>query len=237
MRSIEDLGLLKMDLLGLNTLGAIEDTLTAIERSSGERPDLVALPLDDEPTYAMLARGDSTGVFQFGSEGMRESLREVKPTDFDDLVALVALYRPGAMDLIPAYARGKRNPETVTYAHERLRPILKRTHGLVIYQEQVMEIAVNLAGFSGARADDLRKALGKKNHERLAALKTEFVAGCRGMRLNDDLAEVVWADNERATDHAFNRSHAACYALLAYRTAWLKASFPDELTNALTSGA
>ncbi len=100
-----------------------------------------------------------------------------------------------------------------------------------------MQIAMELAGFSGARADDLRKALGKKNHERLAALKTEFVAGCRVMRLNDDLAEVVWADNERATDHAFNRSHAACYALLAYRTAWLNASFPDELTNALTSGA
>ncbi len=236
MRSIEDLGLLKMDLLGLNTLGAIEDTLTAIERSSGERPDLAALPLDDEPTYAMLARGDSAGVFQFEAERVREALREVKPTDFDDLVALVALYHPGAMDLIPAYAQGKRNPKAVIYANDRLRPILKRTHGLVLYQEQTMQIAMELAGFTGARADDLRKALGKKNHERLAALKTEFVAGCRGMRLNDDVAEIVWADNECASDYAFNRSHAVCYTLIAYRTAWLKASFPDELTNALTSG-
>jgi len=232
MRSIEDLGLLKMDLLGLNTLGAIEDTLTAIECSSGERPDLAALPLDDEPTYAMLARGDSAGVFRFEAEGVREALREVRPTEFDDLVALVALYRPGAMDQISAYARGKRNPDTVGYADERLRPILERTHGLVLYQEQIMQIATELASFSGARADDLRKALGKKNHERLAALKTEFVAGFRGMRLNNDVAESVWAENERASDHAFNRSHAVCYTLIAYRTAWFKVNFPEAFAEA-----
>ncbi len=233
MRFIEDLGLLKMDLLGLNVLDEIEVALDRIERSSGERPDLTALPLDDEPTYEMLASGDSRGVFQFESEGMREALRKVQPTEFDDLVALVALYPPGAVDLIPTYAERKREPKNVTYLDERLRPILATTHGLVLYQEQVMRTAMELAGFSGARADDLRKALGKKSREKLAALKPEYVGGCRRMRLEDEVIEILWSENERASDHLFNRSHAACYALISYRTAWLKANFPNAYSDAV----
>ncbi len=231
MRFVEDLGLLKVDLLGLNVLDAIEVALDRIERSSGERPDMTALPLDDEPTYEMLARSDSAGVFQFESKGMREALMKVRPTEFDDLVALVALYRPGASDLIPAYARGKRNPETATYADERLRPILERTYGLVLYQEQIMQIAMALASFSGGRADDLRKALGKKNREKLAALNPDFLRGCRAMGLEEDIAEVLCAGIERVTDHSFNRSHATTYTLITYRMAWLKANFPAEFTS------
>ncbi len=228
MGCIEDLGLLKMDLLGLNVLDAIEDALDVIERSSGERPDLAALPLDDEPTYALLARGDSAGVFQFDSEGMREALKKVRPTECNDLVALVALYRPGASELISAFAERKADPTKVIYPDERLRPILVGTYGLILYQEQTMRIAMELAGFSGAKADDLRKAFGKKNREKLAALKPEFADGCRGVGVKDDVIEFLWEENERATDWSFNRSHAACYALIAYRSAWLKANFPTE---------
>ena len=163
MKPVEELGLLKMDFLGLRNLDVIEDALDIIERSSGQRPDMTSLPLDDAKTYEMMARGDSVGVFQFESEGMQSALRQVKPTEFDDLVALVALYRPGAMDQIPAYARGKRNPDAVTVPDERLAPIIGSTYGVILYQEQAMQISKELAGFSGAKADDLRKAIGKKN--------------------------------------------------------------------------
>ena len=157
----------------------IEDALDIIERSSGERPDMTTLPLDDGRTYEMLARGDSTGVFQFESEGMREALKKVRPDEFNDLVALNALYRPGAMDQIPVYAKGKHNPEPISYPDERLRPILESSNGVILYQEQAMQISKELAGFSGAKADDLRKAIGKKNRQAMAALKPEFVEGCR----------------------------------------------------------
>ena len=179
MKPIEEIGLLKMDFLGLRNLDVIEDALTIIERSTGSRIDMATLPLDDEKTYAMMARGDAIGVFQFESEGMREALKKVQPTEFEDLVALVALYRPGAMDQIPTYARGKRNPDSITYLDDRLRPITEATKGVILYQEQSMQIAKSLAGFSGPRADDLRKAIGKKNREAMAQLKPEFVAGCR----------------------------------------------------------
>ncbi|MFL5862393.1 MAG: DNA polymerase III subunit alpha, partial [Solirubrobacteraceae bacterium] len=145
MKPVEQLGLLKMDFLGLRNLDVIEDALDIVERSTGERPDMSTLPLDHAPTYEMLAQGDSIGVFQFESEGMREALKKVRPTEFDDLVALVALYRPGAMDQIPTYARGKRDPEAITYADERLRPILESTKGVILYQEQAMQIAKELA--------------------------------------------------------------------------------------------
>ncbi|MFL5816641.1 MAG: DNA polymerase III subunit alpha, partial [Conexibacter sp.] len=168
MKPVEELGLLKMDFLGLRNLDVIEDALDIVERSSGERPDMTTLPLDDAKTYAMLAAGDSIGVFQFESEGMREALKKVRPTEFEDLVALVALYRPGAMDQIPTYARGKRDPDSVTYLDDRLRPIVESTKGVILYQEQAMQIAKSLAGFSGPKADDLRKAIGKKNREAMA---------------------------------------------------------------------
>jgi DNA polymerase-3 subunit alpha len=235
MKPVEELGLLKMDFLGLRNLDVIEDSLDIIERSTGERPDMTTLPLDDQKSFDMLAAGDSIGVFQFESEGMREALQKVRPTEFDDLVALVALYRPGAMDQIGTYARGKREPESVVFADERLRPIVESTKGVILYQEQAMQIAKSLAGFSGAKADDLRKAIGKKNREAMAKLKPEFFEGCRASGTQEQVIEQLWATNEKSADYSFNKSHAACYALIAYRTAWLKANYPAEYMAALIS--
>jgi DNA polymerase III subunit alpha len=235
MKPIEEIGLLKMDFLGLRNLDVIEDALDIIERSAGERPDMTALPLDDAGTYEMLARGDSIGVFQFESEGMREALKKVRPDEFNDLVALGALYRPGAMDQIPVYAKGKRNPEAISYPDERLAPILESSKGVILYQEQAMQISKELAGFSGAKADDLRKAIGKKNRQAMAALKPEFVEGCRASGTSPAVIDLLWQTNEKSADYSFNKSHAACYALIAYRTAWLKANYPAEYMAALIS--
>src|SRR2546421_9853896 len=235
MKPIEEIGLLKMDFLGLRNLDVIEDALDIIERSTGERPDMTTLPLDDEKTYAMMARGDSVGVFQFESEGMRETLKKVKPSELEHLIALNALYRPGPMEQIPAYTRGKHNPESVTYPDERLRPILESTNGVIVYQEQAMQISKTIAGFSGAKADDLRKAIGKKNREAMAKLKPEFFAGCRASGTSEHVIEQLWTANERSADYSFNKSHSACYALIAYRTAWLKANYPAEYMAALIS--
>ncbi len=242
MKPIEAIGILKMDFLGLRNLDVIEDALDIIERSSGGadgeavgRPDMTTLPLDDARTYEMLACGDSTGVFQFESEGMREALKKVRPDEFNDLVALVALYRPGAMDQIPVYAKGKRNPQAISYPDERLRAILESSKGVILYQEQAMQISKELAGFSGAKADDLRKAIGKKNREAMAALKPEFVEGCRASGTASEVIDLLWQTNEKSADYSFNKSHAACYALIAYRTAWLKANYPAEYMAALIS--
>ncbi len=242
MGPIEQIGLLKMDFLGLRNLDVIESALDIIARSTGGadgeavgRPDMTTLPLDDARVYEMLGRGDSVGVFQFESEGMREALKKVRPTEFDDLVALNALYRPGAMDQIPTYAKGKRDPESVSYPDPRLRTILEATKGVILYQEQSMQIAKELAGFSAARADDLRKAIGKKNRAKMAALKPEFVEGCRASGTSDSVIEWLWQTNERSADYSFNKSHAACYAMISYRTAWLKANYPAEYMAALIS--
>jgi DNA polymerase-3 subunit alpha len=242
MKPIEEIGILKMDFLGLRNLDVIEDALDIIERSAahtdgeaGGRPDMTTLPLDDARTYEMLARGDSTGVFQFESEGMREALKKVRPDEFNDLVALVALYRPGAMDQIPVYAKGKRNPEAISYPDERLRSILESSKGVILYQEQAMQISKELGGFSGAKADDLRKAIGKKNRAAMAALKPEFVEGCRASGTSPQVIDLLWQTNEKSADYSFNKSHAACYALIAYRTAWLKANYPAEYMAALIS--
>ncbi len=166
---------------------------------------------------------------------MQEALKKVKPTEFDDLVALVALYRPGAMDQIPTYARGKRDPNTVSIRDERLAPIIGSTYGVILYQEQSMQIATNLAGFSGAKADDLRKAIGKKNRESMAKLRPEFVSGCQANNVAPGVIDWLWETNEKSADYSFNRSHAACYALISYRTAWLKSNFPAEYMAALIS--
>ncbi len=242
MKPIEQIGLLKMDFLGLRNLDVIEDALDIIERSTGGtdgkavgRPDMTTLPLDDARTYEMLAGGDSTGVFQFESEGMREALKKVRPDEFNDLVALNALYRPGAMDQIPVYAKGKHNPQAISYADERLRPILESSKGVILYQEQAMQISKELAGFSGAKADDLRKAIGKKNRVAMSALKPDFVEGCRASGTRPEVIEFLWQTNEKSADYSFNKSHAACYALIAYRTAWLKANYPAEYMAALIS--
>ncbi|MBA3508480.1 MAG: DNA polymerase III subunit alpha, partial [Thermoleophilaceae bacterium] len=205
MKPIEELGLLKMDFLGLRNLDVIEDCLEIIEQAGGERPNMAGLPLDDSKTYEMMARGDSVGVFQFESDGMREALRKVRPNEFEDLVALVALYRPGAMRHIDTYARNKREPEEITYLDERLKPITETTYSVILYQEQSMQIAKAVAGFSGAEADDLRKAIGKKNREAMAALKTRFYEGARASGTQDRVTEDLWATNEAAADYSFNR--------------------------------
>ena len=235
MKPIEEIGLLKMDFLGLRNLDVIEDCLSIIEESTGQRPDMATLPLDDPKTFEMMARGESIGVFQFESEGMRDALRKVKPTEFEDLVALNALYRPGAMRHIDTYARNKRNPEIVTYIDERLRPITEATYSVILYQEQSMQIAKGIAGFSGAEADDLRKAIGKKNREAMAALRERFFEGARASGTQENVIAELWAVNEAAADYSFNRSHAACYGLVGYRTAWLKANYPAEYMAALIS--
>ncbi len=235
MGPIEEIGLLKMDFLGLRNLDVIEDAIEIIHRSRGIELDIGAIPMDDAKTYEMLAGGDSTGVFQFESEGMREALRKVKPTEFADIVALGALYRPGAMAYIPAYAKGKRNPGSVTYPDPRLRPITEETHGCVIYQEQLMAIAREMAGFSGAEADDLRKAVGKKKRDLMATMKDKFMAGLRESGTAPNVAADLWKLNEAAADYSFNKSHAACYGLISYRTAYLKANYPAEYMAAVIS--
>jgi DNA polymerase III subunit alpha len=235
MKPIEEIGLLKMDFLGLRNLDVIEAALDIIERSTGERPSWESVDLDDAKTYEMLARGDSVGVFQFESEGMREALRKVRPTEFEDLVALVALYRPGAMRHIDTYARNKRSPEGVVFPDERLRAITESTYGVILYQEQSMQIAKAIAGFSGPEADDLRKAIGKKQRDRMAALRDRFFEGARASGTKEEVIRALWETNEAAADYSFNKSHAACYALISYRTAWLKANYPAEYMAALIS--
>ncbi|HET8751472.1 MAG TPA: DNA polymerase III subunit alpha, partial [Gaiellaceae bacterium] len=174
-------------------------------------------------------------VFQFEGSGMREALRSIKPTVFDDLIAIGALYRPGPMAYIPVYARRKNGQEPVTYPDERLKPITASTYGICIYQEQYMEIAKQIAGFSPAEADDLRKAIGKKIHSLMASLKSKFLEGCAASGTAAGVAQQLWADMEQAQDYSFNKSHAACYALISYRTAWLRANHPREYMAALIS--
>ncbi len=235
MNDVAQLGLLKMDFLGLRNLDVIEAALEIIEKTDGLCIAIDQLPLDDAKTYAMLARGDSTGVFQFESPGMREALREVGPTRFEDLIAIVALYRPGPMQYISAYARNKKNPASVVYDHEALRPILEPTHGVTIYQEQYMAIARRVGGFSPAQADDLRKAISKKNKELMASLREPLMRGLGESGLPPAIAGKLWANFEATGDYSFNKSHAACYALISYRTAWLKANYPVEYMAALIS--
>ncbi|HEY7151693.1 MAG TPA: DNA polymerase III subunit alpha [Solirubrobacterales bacterium] len=235
MGPIEEMGLLKMDFLGLRNLDVIEDAVAIIERSRGIKVEMESIPLDDATTFEMLARGDSVGVFQLESEGMREALKQVRPTEFNDIVAIGALYRPGAMRFIPDYARGKRDPGTVRYADERLRPITEETYGCCIYQEQLMEISKQVAGFSPAEADDLRKAVGKKKRDLMATMEDKFVEGCAASGTAPAVAKDLWSLMTAAADYSFNKSHAACYALISYRTAYLKANYPAEYMAAVIS--
>jgi DNA polymerase III subunit alpha len=230
MKNVAALGLLKMDFLGLRNLDVIDK---AVELIGGL--DIGAIPLDDRKTYEMLARADAAGVFQFESSGMRDALRQVKPTEFEDLIALVALYRPGPMQYIPTYAARKNGKEPVTYIDERLRPILGDTYGICIYQEQSMQISKQLAGFSGAEAETLRYAIGKKIHDLMASLKGKFLDGCAANGVTPAVADQLWKDLEASKDYSFNKAHAACYALISYRTAWLKANHPCEYMAALIS--
>ncbi len=230
MKDIEALGLLKMDFLGLRNLDVIDKACALI----GDL-DISTIPLNDRKTYAMLAKGDAAGVFQFESSGMRDSLRLVKPTVFEDLIALVALYRPGPMSYIPSYGKRKAKQEGVSYVDKRLEPILKDTYGICIYQEQYMRIARELAGFTISEADDLRKAIGKKIRTLMDSLKDKFMDGAAEQNVTPAAAKQLWEDVEKAADYSFPKAHAACYALIAYQTAWLRANHPCEYMAALIS--
>src|SRR5438067_2645952 len=231
MWDVAEIGLLKIDFLGLRNLDVIDKAVELI----GGGLDITKIPLDDAKTYGMLARGDSIGVFQFESSGMRDALRVVRPTQFEDLIALVALYRPGPMQYIPEYAKRKNGQVPVTYIDPRLEAITGVSHGICIYQEQYLEIAKHIAGFTPAEADDLRKAIGKKIHELMASLKEKFLEGCAKSGTTPSVANQLWKDMEQSQDYSFNKAHAACYALTAYRTAWLKSNHPREYMAALIS--
>jgi DNA polymerase-3 subunit alpha len=235
MNDVEALGLLKMDFLGLRNLDVIDEAVELIAAAHASPVQIDRIPLDDPKTYEMLQRGDATGVFQFESSGMREALRQVKPTEFEDLIALVALYRPGPMGYIPVYARRKNGQEEVSYIDPRLEGITGASYGICIYQEQYLEIAKQIAGFSPGEADDLRKAIGKKIHSLMASLKEKFLEGCVASGTEPAIAQQLWKDMEQSQDYSFNKSHAACYALIAYRTAWLRANYPAQYMAALIS--
>jgi len=230
MHDVVALGLLKIDFLGLRNLDVIDKAVDLV----GDL-DLETVPLDDAKTYEMLRRGDAIGVFQFESSGMREALRQVKPTNFDDLVALVALYRPGPMQYIPAYAKRKNGQEAISYIDPRLEPITGDSFGICIYQEQYMRIAKEIAGFTPAEAETLRYAIGKKVHELMASLEGKFREGCAASGTSDGVTQQLWNDMQQSKDYSFNKAHAACYALIAYRTAYLKAHYPAEYMAALIS--
>ncbi|MDX6493510.1 MAG: polymerase subunit alpha, partial [Gaiellaceae bacterium] len=227
---VDAMGLLKIDFLGLRNLDVIDKTVELVGNL-----DIANLPLDDRKTYEMLARADSIGVFQFESSGMRDALKQVKPTEFEDLIALVALYRPGPMQYIPQYARRKNGQEPVTHIDPRLKPITHDSYGICIYQEQYMQIAKEMAGFTPAEAETLRKAIGKKIHALMASLKEKFLEGCAATGVTAGVAQQLWKDMEQSQDYSFNKAHAACYALIAYRTAWLRANHPCEYMAALIS--
>ena len=231
MKNVEALGLLKMDFLGLRNLDVIDKAVALI----GNGIDIGKIPIDDKKVYAMLSRADSAGVFQFESSGMRDALRQVQPTEFEDLIALVALYRPGPMQYIPSYAARKNGREAITYIDERLRAITQDSQGICIYQEQYLQIAKTMAGFTGAEAETLRRAIGKKIHELMASLKPKFLDGCAANNVTLSVANQLWKDMESSQDYSFNKAHSVCYALIAYRTAWLKANHPCEYMAALIS--
>lgn len=237
MKVIEELGLLKMDVLGLRTLTVIGDTLKLIAQSGGDPPPMEQIPLEDQKTYALLSSGETVGVFQLESSGMRGLLRQLRPERFEDLIALVALYRPGPLGsgMVEDFIRRKHGEVEVSYLHPALEPILRDTYGVILYQEQVMRVASELAGFSLGEADLLRRAMGKKMPEVLAAQRSRFVAGAVERGVPEAVAGQIFDLMEYFAGYGFNRSHSAAYALIAYQTAYLKANYPVQFMAALLS--
>ncbi|MBI2640590.1 MAG: DNA polymerase III subunit alpha, partial [Candidatus Sungbacteria bacterium] len=233
MHAIESLGLLKMDFLGLRNLTIIENALKLIRKLHNITIDIDHIPLDDKKTFELFQRGNSLGLFQFESSGMRRYLKELKPTELEDLIAMVALYRPGPMELIPSYISRKQGREKIEYLHPRLEPILKNTYGIGVYQEQMMQIARDLAGYTLPEADTLRKAIGKKIKTLLAEQREKLISGMRKNGIDSRIAEAIWELFPPFARYGFNRSHAACYALIAYQTGFLKAHYPTEFMTAL----
>ncbi|MEN3009913.1 MAG: DNA polymerase III subunit alpha [Candidatus Bipolaricaulaceae bacterium] len=235
MHDLEALGLLKMDFLGLRNLTLLSDVQKLMRERKGMEIRLEEIPLDDPATYALLRAGETSGVFQLESAGMRALIRRLGPTDFRDLIALLALYRPGPLEsgMVDDYIERKHGRQPVTYPHERVRDILEETYGLPIYQDQVMLMAQRLAGFTLAEADLLRKAMGKKKPEVMAEMRARFVAGCAQNGIPEAEAEAIFADIEKFASYAFAKAHAAAYAFITYWTAYFKAHFPTEFMAAL----
>jgi DNA polymerase-3 subunit alpha len=234
MHAIEDLGLLKMDFLGLKNLTIIEDTLARIYKVHNQSIDIQNLSPDDKETYKLLQRGDTIGVFQLESGGMQRYLKQLKPTEFEDIISMVALFRPGPMDSIPTFIDAKHGRKKIQYLHLSLKPTLEKTYGVIVTQDQVLEIARSFAGFTYSQADILRKAVGKKIKKLLDEQKEKFINGAVATQKVDlKLAEQVWNFIEPFASYGFNRAHAACYATLAYQTAFLKAHYPVEFMAAV----
>ncbi len=233
LHPIEDLGLLKIDFLGLSNLTILENCIKIIKQTRGEAIDLDRIPFDNKPAFKLLQRGDTVGVFQLESGGMRRYLRELKPTELEDIIAMVALYRPGPMELIPQFIAGKRGKYKPEYLDPRLEPILNKTYGVAVYQEQVMQMARDIAGFTLGEADVLRKAVGKKIAKLLKEQRDRFVAGAVQGGTTKSVAEKIFDFIEPFARYGFNRSHAACYAVIAYQTAYFKANYPAEFMVAL----
>ena len=229
------IGLLKFDLLGLRNLSIIQEALALIRKYKKENIKIDEISLEDEKTFKLLASGDTTGVFQLESGGMRRIAKSLKPNKFSDITAMVALYRPGPMDLIPRFIEGKHNPDIIEYPHPSLEPFLKETYGIMVYQEQILEIVNFMAGYSLGEADILRRAIGKKKKKLLDKNKSRFIKQSVANGYKKATAERVWGFIEAFANYGFNKSHAASYAMIAYQTAWLKANYPVEYMTAVMS--
>ena len=232
---VESVGMLKMDFLGLKNLSIIQDALTIIKEACGDDVDINHIPLDDQKTYELYARGETTGIFQFESEGMRKFLRDLKPNRFDDLIAMNALYRPGPMDYLPQFIARKHGKEKIFYDLPVMEKYLKETYGITVYQEQVMLLSQELAGFTGGQADSLRKAMGKKKQKEMDKLREKFIEGAKERGYDTKVVLKIWHDWEAFAKYAFNKSHATSYAYLSYQTAYLKAHYPSEYMAAVLS--
>ena len=234
-KEVESVGLIKMDFLGLRTLSIIKDAVENVKAVHGVDVDIDGISLDDAPTYEVFARGDTTGLFQFESPGMKKHLRNLKPNRFEDLIAMNALYRPGPMEYIPNFIARKHGQEPVTYEIADMEEYLSDTYGITVYQEQVMLLSQKLAGFTGGEADTLRKAMGKKKRDVLDKMKPKFIEGCKQRGHDEKICDKIWGDWEAFASYAFNKSHSTCYAYVAYQTGYLKAHYPSEFMAALLS--
>ncbi len=236
MNAVSDIGLLKMDFLGLRNLTILKTTVEIIKRTKGDEIDIENIPIDDKKAYKLMAEGKTTGIFQFESSGMKRYLKELKPTEIDDLIAMNSLYRPGPMEYIPQFIKGKHDPKSVKYVHESLKPILKKTHGVAVYQEQIMQLAQEFSGMSLGDAYILLKGIGKKKASIVRKMREQFIEGAIKKGHDKPFANMVFEKViEPFAGYGFNKSHAACYSWIAYQTAYLKAHYPAEFMAALLS--
>jgi len=233
--NIEKSGMLKMDFLGLKSLSIVKDTIELVKKYHGVDIDIYSIPHDDEKTYELYSRGDTTAIFQFESEGMKRSLRKLKPSRFEDLIAMNGLFRPGPMDYIPNFISRKHGMEKIEYDIPEMEEVLKETYGITVFQEQVMQLSQRLAGFTGTQADTLRKAMGKKISDLTAELKPLFFEGGIKNGYDEQALQKIWDDWSKFTAYAFNKAHSTCYAYLSYRMAYLKAHYPAEFMAAVLS--